>query len=131
MIIQTKICTKCNQELPINQFQKDKGNDDGFYSSCKTCKREYRQANKDKLLIAQYLRRSRDLTITPERRAWNALYYALKTGKIDKPETCSVGGEFVGKSKIQGHHRDYSKPLDVIWCCQDHHVSLDKIKREV
>ena len=129
--MQTKICTKCKRELPVEQFQSDKSNEDGFYPSCKDCKKEYRRANKEKLLIAQYLRRSKDLTITPERRAWNALYYALKTGKIDKPEVCSVCGKPIGKDKIQGHHRDYSKPFEVVWCCQDCHVDLDKVRREV
>jgi hypothetical protein len=127
----TKLCLRCKRDLPTNQFQSDRCQKDGFYSLCKECKKKYRQANKDKLLIAQYARRVGNTELSPMRKAWNVLYYALKTGEIKKPETCSVGGEPVGKDKIQGHHRDYNKPLDVIWCCQDCHVGLDRERREV
>jgi hypothetical protein len=75
------------------------------------------------LLVAQYKRRAKDQTITPQRRAWNALYYALKVRKIDKPNTCGVCD--TPADIIQGHHNDYSKPLDVVWCCQDCHMKLE------
>src|ERR1035437_8008654 len=129
--MQTKVCTKCKQELSINQFQADKRRLYGVGSECKDCKHIYRQANKDKLLIAQYQRRSKDKTLFLKTRAWNALHYALKTGKREKPDVCSIGGEFVGRAKIQGHHSDYSKPLSVVWCCQDCHIKLDKVRRGV
>jgi hypothetical protein len=126
----TKICSKCKRELSIDQFQSDKSSKDGLYSSCKDCKREYRQANKEILLIAQYARRKGDIRLLPMRKAWNALYYALKTGKLTKPEHCSVCQKWVGIDKIQAHHKDYNKLFDVIWCCQDCHVDLDKQRRQ-
>jgi hypothetical protein len=125
-----KICTKCKRDLPQSQFQRDKSNRDGYYSLCKDCKREYRQANKDRLIIAQYKRIAEDKSLLPKRKAWNALYYALKVGKISKPEYCSVCGKWVGIEKIQAHHKDYSKLFEVTWCCQDCHVTLDSIRRE-
>ena len=130
--MQTKVCTKCNRELPISQFQADKKLKFGVGTCCKDCKREYRQANKNKLLVAQYKRVAENKTIlSPMRKAWNAVYYALKTGKIHKPDSCSVCGDFVGQEKIQAHHEDYSKPFEVTWCCQDCHVKLDAQRREV
>jgi hypothetical protein len=129
-MITTKVCSKCKRELPTNQFQKDTGNSDGYYSSCKNCKREYKHENRDRLIVAQYERIATDKTILPKRRAWNALYYALKTGKIYKPEYCSICGSWVGTDKIQAHHKDYSKLFEVTWCCQDCHVTLDKIRRK-
>ena len=99
--MQTKVCTKCNRELPISQFQADKKLKFGVGTCCKDCKREYRQANKNKLLVAQYKRVAENKTIlSPMRKAWNAVYYALKTGKIHKPDSCSVCGDFVGQEKI-------------------------------
>lgn len=39
---------------------------------------------------------------------------AIQKGILIKPKECSVCGEI---KPIQGHHDDYSKPLDVIWFC--------------
>lgn len=44
------------------------------------------------------------------------LNVAVRRGKIVK-QPCEVCGE----SKTQGHHEDYSKPLEVVWLCKRHH----------
>lgn len=49
--------------------------------------------------------------------------YHIKTGKLKK-EPC-----FCGETKVEAHHPDYTKPLDVIWCCKKHHTELDRMKR--
>jgi len=41
---------------------------------------------------------------------------ALKSGKLIK-HPC-----FCGELKVEGHHEDYSKPLDVTWLCPLHHA---------
>lgn len=127
----TKVCTKCKRDLPVERFVSFKGRKDGLYSSCKDCKREYRQINKTKLLVSQYNRTVGNAKLSPMRRAWNALYYALKMGKIFKPEHCSVCQKQVGTDKIQAHHKDYNSLFEVVWCCQDCHIGLDKTRREM
>jgi len=52
------------------------------------------------------------------------LRYAVKTGKIKKPNTCSNCGLFFPLRKIQSHHKDYNKPLDVEWFCPGCHRRL-------
>jgi len=42
---------------------------------------------------------------------------AIKRKKILR-EPCLICGEL----KAEGHHTDYSKPLDVVWLCRKHHV---------
>lgn len=37
----TKKCDKCNRELPLNCFHKNKRNSDGLQCTCKECKRLY------------------------------------------------------------------------------------------
>jgi hypothetical protein len=128
--MQTKICTKCKRELPVSNFPGDKRRLYGVGSCCKDCKREYRLENKEKWLKTQYERIASDLTIVPKRKIWNGLYYALKTGKLTKPEYCSVCQRWIGTDKIQAHHKDYEKLFEIIWCCQDCHVELDKVRRE-
>jgi hypothetical protein len=54
----------------------------------------------------------------PEKReAQVAVGHAIRDGRLSK-EPC----EKCGDSKVQGHHDDYSKPLDVRWLCPTHHA---------
>lgn len=45
--------------------------------------------------------------------------YAVKVGKIPRPEICSRCGD----PNPQGHHHDYSKDLDVEWLCPRCHAN--------
>ena len=73
----------------------------------------------------------------PERcRAYKAVQYAVKVGKlVRQPCTeCGISGESKdGRSFVQAHHEDYSKPLDVVWLCfkchDAHHKKTVKLKR--
>ena len=38
-----------------------------------------------------------------------------------KPKECSICG---GEKRIVAHHKDYSRPLDVLWMCNSCHVNL-------
>jgi len=42
---------------------------------------------------------------------------ALRDGRL-----ISNPCEVCGTAKSQGHHEDYSKPLDVVWLCTRHHA---------
>jgi hypothetical protein len=61
------------------------------------------------------------------RRAANvALGNAVRDGRVLKG-TCLVCGE----EKSQGHHFDYSRPLEVVWLCVHHHAAVHKVDREI
>ena len=49
---------------------------------------------------------------------------ATRQGKITKSGKCSVCGS---AEEIQGHHEDYSKPLDVVWLCRDCHAKAHAV----
>lgn len=53
-----------------------------------------------------------------KRRAHVILNRAIISDKIIRPENCS---ECNKKCKPDGHHEDYTKPLDVIWICRACH----------
>jgi hypothetical protein len=54
-----------------------------------------------------------------KRQANGMVSRALSKGIIVKPEHCELCGASARSywTYIVAHHQDYSKPLDVIWCC--------------
>ena len=87
-----------------------KENPDKYYELKRKVAKNYRESNREKL------------------RAEGKLDYAVSTGKINRPEECSICHK---KCIPHGHHYDYSKPLDVIWVCEVCHAKLHaKIRKE-
>ena len=64
------------------------------------------------------------VTATFARNAQSLLAYHVRCGNVIRPEAC----ESCGRSglKIEGAHKDYSRPLDVRWLCRSCHVKWDK-----
>jgi hypothetical protein len=56
-----------------------------------------------------------------KRQAHVALNNAVRDGRVTKPCNCTNCGK---KSRIHGHHQDYSRAYDVIWLCQTCHFRL-------
>ena len=54
------------------------------------------------------------------------LRYAVKIGNIKKL-SCII----CGNKKSEAHHNDYSKPLEVIWYCKQHHIEFHKRPQEL
>lgn len=50
--------------------------------------------------------------------ARHALRYAIKSGTIVRPSRCS---RCPSATRLQAHHHDYNRPLDVIWLCENCH----------
>ena len=62
------------------------------------------------------------LNTPPEvRKAWNELNIAIKNGVINRPLCCTLCSS---SKRIQAHHEDYNKPLDVIWLCEQCHKKI-------
>jgi len=55
-------------------------------------------------------------------KARSDLNHAVKNGKIERLPCESCGNE-----KTEGHHHDYSKPLDVKWLCDKCHHEEHKL----
>lgn len=95
--------------------------------------RKYRQAHKEEtrnsvlkyrnspkgLAMLQRIKDKNKNEFSHKRAARNALKYAVRKGVlIRKP--CEV----CGNVKSEGHHEDYSKPLEVRWLCSIHHHEI-------
>ena len=129
----TKECFKCGAERPLSDFYKHKKMKDGHLNKCKDCtKRDVRERRFDPETRGAVLeydrnrgpRQTYEDTKTyrerwPEKhKARQAVGNAVRDGRVTKPETCSESGE---DGRIEGHHDDYSKPLDVRWLCSPCH----------
>lgn len=101
----------------------------GRYRYCKTCRKE----NKP-IYVRRYLNSEKGRTATARLAAKHKLQNkekvnaghkvtrAVRSKKLLRPDhcpDCGAPGAFTrnGKSTIQAHHSDYSKPLDVSWKC--------------
>ncbi len=87
-------------------------------------KRKYASKNREKLLSKNRaynkshpeLKRKRYTAYPEKSKARMLLAHAIRDGCI-KREPCEICGDI----KSEGHHDDYSKPLDVVWLCRKHH----------
>ena len=149
----TKKCFKCKDAKPLNEFYKHAQMADGHLGKCRKCtkqdatdhrnanietilaydrkrgnlphrveaRRLYAQTSQGKSAIKRAHRRYRDRY--PEKYAARTLLgNAVRDGRIEKPEQCSL---CPSTDRIQGHHEDYCKPLEVIWACEKCHRKLE------
>ena len=127
-----KTCFKCNRSLPLSEFYKHSMMGDGHLGKCKECTKmdvatNYR-ANRPYYIKYEKMREQR-----AERRALKAVYAsrrmpvkkrasylttnAVRDGRLI-PQPCQI----CGATKVEAHHDDYSKPLEVRWLCRIHHM---------
>lgn len=61
----------------------------------------------------------------PERvKAHKKVFCALRNGTLFT-EPCAHCIE--PNWKVEAHHKDYSKPLEIVWLCKTHHVLADRV----
>lgn len=53
--------------------------------------------------------------------SYNELHSALRSGRVRKPRRCSACRR---PKRLEAHHRDHSRPLDVEWVCSSCHGEL-------
>jgi hypothetical protein len=108
-------CTKCHTVSTPGDFYSGS-------AQCKECvrarTRAHRWANIDRERERDRKRpyRTTGRKAPPmKRRAQVAACNAVRDGRLTRPDSCSRCAG--GKSRIEGHHPDYSKLLDVTWLC--------------
>lgn len=79
--------------------------------------RRYQKANKITRAAAQ---RRRYALTREKHKARCLLQQAVRNGSLTRGDCESAGVECRGR--VEGHHQDYSKPLDVQWLCAYHHA---------
>jgi len=117
-----KRCAGCKQTYSKEEW----GPSNGY---CRSCQRDYMRAwrARNPELMAEYRRRREAKHGThkkpkdpAQRRAQWAVSYALEKGRLVRPLCCPQCGR---KVRVDAHHEDYSKPLEVEWLCRRCHMT--------
>lgn len=76
--------------------------------------------SQDCKIAAQRTGRRPPRRATPEaRRAQSLVAYYVRSGKINRPSTCSQCGAV---ARIEAAHEDYARPHSIRWLCRSCHV---------
>ena len=108
-----KYCTlKCQEALYVKKYSRGKT----------LWARKWRKENPKTHLdrIMKYTR------LNPEKKkARSIVEMGINSGRLIRPSVCS---NCFNEGRIDAHHPDYSKPLEVIWLCRSCHIKLHKAK---
>lgn len=140
-----KKCAECGRELALMEFNKNKNSKDGLQDRCRECFSRYNRErylkNRDKVReqVADYRAKNPQKVFETRlktclkdpsmKRAQKVVDAALKCGALTNPGVCFGCGCKAEERRIEAHHHDYSKPLDVVWLCTTCHRQLDAQRR--
>ena len=117
-----KTCFKCKVTKPIDSFYKHPAMLDGRLGKCIACARN--DVNENRKKRAEYYRiydRVRGFRAGPRHKI-----EARAATKVLEKKPCEV----CGSEKVDAHHDDYLKPLDVRWLCRKHHMQVHRKFRD-
>lgn len=60
--------------------------------------------------------------------ARRAVTNAVRDGRLEKGKCERLGPDC--KGRVEGHHEDYSRPLEVRWLCGHHHREVEREEQE-
>jgi hypothetical protein len=126
-----RTCQKCGETFHAERYKVERG--DGRFCS-RSCASSYAASRKHdqydqsgdsnpnwKGGVSEdpYRYRKRQKKRHPEKvKARKKLQRAVKSGRVSK-EPCKDCG---AAENLEGHHEDYSKPLEVTWLCKSCHI---------
>ncbi|MBW1931454.1 MAG: hypothetical protein JRI56_00205 [Deltaproteobacteria bacterium] len=124
-----KVCKKeYHRKYHLKYYQKHKDGikeyQQGYYQKNRTKvierTKKYQQNHMEKHTEAVRKYRQNN----PEKyKARSMVNWAVQSGKLERPVFCEKCGL---PAKTEGHHEDYSKPLEVDWLCRSCHIEVHK-----
>lgn len=131
-----KQCFKCKKQKSLSQFYKHPQMPDGTVNKCKACNKKDVRENYIKN-IEHYKAYERERFKDPARKAYAIeqarkrkkrkpgkekarwkVSRAIRNGVLIRPEKCVSCGKI---ARIEAHHVDYRRPLQVTWLCRKCH----------
>ena len=145
-----KKCFKCGEVKCLSDFYKHPKMPDGHVNKCKDCNKRDVRENREKR-ADYYREYDKKRSMKPHRVEARKLYQnseqgkavinqikskwiernpikrsahimvgnAVRDGRIMKPSSCESCG--ISPKRLNGHHDDYARPLEVRWLCQSCH----------
>ena len=154
-----KVCRSCGIEKEIGSFYKHSKMLDGHLNICIECTKarikKHRDANLEKVREYDRIRgndpkrvqarleysktekgkqahkraREKYFENYPMKKAAHVVTgNAIRDGRLIRADSCSECGS---SGNIEGHHDDYSKPLDVRWLCKKCHTDWHKNNKPI
>lgn len=139
-----KVCSKCHLSKSRSEFTRHTKPADGLNWWCRPCANAavraarlrnidyYREYDRVRAMGPEReasLAKSRARHVAKHRErlvATNAANNAVRDGKLSPPAGCQRCG---ARKRLEKHHDDYSKPLDVAWLCKPCHFIADASRR--
>lgn len=122
-----KECFKCGATKPLSEFYKHPRMKDGHVNKCKDCNKldvsRNRLANVERYREYDRKRGSRQdkayrdghkERYPNKRKAHSVVSNAIRDGKLKRGTECEVCG---ASGRLEAHHDDYAKPLEVKFLC--------------
>jgi len=151
----SKICFKCNENLPLTEFYKHKKMADGHLNKCKSCTKK---DTKENILKNHdyYIEYDRSRANLPHRVEARKAYIQTEAGKLNARKAKNKWTESnvikraashvvnnairdgrlikkyecencgISDVRIHGHHDDYAYPMSVRWLCSKCHCAWHK-----
>jgi ribosomal protein S27AE len=111
-----RVCRACYNIQQRAEYKQDSAAREEAIRKCK----EYDKAHREERKIRQ---RAYDKTRDPlKKRAVRFAQRKIREGKIIRPNTCPRCGST--SRRIEAHHKDYSKPLEVEFLCSRCHKEM-------
>lgn len=141
-----KECRNCKETKSLSEFYQHPKMFDGYLNKCKECVRkrvcEHRENNLDRiraydrrrgrtekrLALMRSVQRGKKAECAKYKKAWiernseKRAAHLLVQGAVSRKEIVKGVCEVCGAVKVEAHHDDYTKPLEVRWLCRKHHA---------
>lgn len=148
----SKRCFVCGVTKVLESFYRHPQMSDGHLNKCKLCTRRDVRENRT-AKFEHYSAYERSRAARPDRVEARRRYARTAAGKAAHTRACkwqrvvnadkykartAVGNalragklkrlpcQVCGTAPSQAHHRDYSKPLEVLWLCRSHHAEAHR-----
>lgn len=126
-----RTCFSCHISKPIEEFPSNRSKPLGRGYMCRACRKDYergRAPNRQPSEVTRELNRERSRRAYADNpEATRARAEVLRLINLGLIERLACQYPLCRKEKTDGHHPDYSKPLEVIWLCRGHHWLIERI----